>query len=1415
VGGEPGPGHDAEQEASAAQRDNADHVSDVGAAMHDLLRGDGIARLARAGTGDLDQQRLLLSLQRGAGNAAVARLLRQVAPPRVGATADLGGAPRAGRLIVDGAPGPGQLDKDSFMGLVRSAILEVLQGELDGTIFSSAGCPWTEHWVAYYRDRSAQEIEQALLGYAPEARRARSPQEAVQAVADHVRAGIIEWRTTGTVSDGVAVAASSAGPAAAAPPSPSAVATVARRVVAREPDPASALTALGTGRPLGEAERRVASAFAVDLSGVRVHDDSTGAAVAGEAGAHALAVGSHIAFGQGRYMPGTVIGDALLAHELAHVVQQRSPGAPVGQTAGLERDADVSAAGALARVLAGPDVAAVRPGRRSGLAIQRCGDNVYIPPAPAQRSYDEVIADFRKLADHKRAVAAGETNEDPDLLATEPTLVDELHRMGIRLEAVEIMNRLLADPKADLRRVRGHIVQIPGGEIRWGEKVRLQAELDYVPPGRLVEYEWRWKAGAGEEEFQFGQAPNRGSHDKIEISEGFWLTERGGRVGKSKKVQVTCNIYLGKEKTAQTRLDTGEMSIADEQIPAHLKLVAEPAVPLVGGRVRFSVAEWAPQWTVNELIWSVDGKTMGDDTVGFSHAFSTPGSHSIDLHVNKVRRSLGVRERQPAGDGHLDLTVQDPARASTEMLDQMQQPGSGLLPSTKALEASLVTSIAEIERHAAEGGEQKDYWVDRLKMQRKRLAELRENAFELDTAEALPGDPAALTDGHAYNGPIAAVLSMPEGMGVQPLTIHITVHKDGNEWVSRLIDLTSKDVYDREGRGPTPLAAHHGAFQAWINDHPYPRHGTVTYRFPAQGWDVPTTFKTKDTAWDTAVAWLDGIVTVGGYVAAGLLFMAPEATVTKWLGYTILMLSVARSGIAIYENLNSGVGLTDARNVIEGVSILTSFLGLGGSALRQAGIRAIPNPAMFRAGNWVLMTGLALDAGTLVAVTVEGLDELRAVRADPTLDDGQKSAAVVRLIGTLGLRTALFFQANKELFKGGLRMSDFVYTDPRFGGRVNAGDITLSQGSRLDLAVEFHRAGDALGAEAVAKGRIPDSEILDRHGMLPWLSTLPPAEAAALSRRLSTATMAQLQGITAGEALAAARQVGDDALFSQLVSTYGAGRTRAIAQGVGKITATLVGDTARIAQIGQVAALEKTGKVEGLEDWVAQTSARVNTTSSPAARAEQLRDVTALTGELSALQAVAAQEAGNPNTVVRFNRAPASVPGTPTPQSFDIVVTSRTPAAGGAPAAPQRSIEVETIGGPIQGSRDLMSGVAHAGTKLPLARGSGGGVPPLRAGASLPPGSAESGVVVPDGSYTTVFGGGRSRSGNVVEDMLNDLNGRARSDGTRGPASADASGAPYLDRINIVDGSSNRVVVTLVNDPAPTGPGPRHNWRRQ
>lgn len=98
---------------------------------------------------------------------------------------------------------------------------------------------------------------------------------------------------------------------------------------------------LGPGRPLDPAERNLLGASQDnDLGAVRIHTGPEAAAMGRAYGAEGFATGSHIGLPSGRYQPGTPLGAALLAHELAHVEQHRRAGRPLAPSAALEGEAN-------------------------------------------------------------------------------------------------------------------------------------------------------------------------------------------------------------------------------------------------------------------------------------------------------------------------------------------------------------------------------------------------------------------------------------------------------------------------------------------------------------------------------------------------------------------------------------------------------------------------------------------------------------------------------------------------------------------------------------------------------------------------------------------------------------------------------------------------------------------------------------------------------------------------------------------------------------------------------------------------------------------------------------------------------------------------------------------------------------------
>jgi hypothetical protein len=102
------------------------------------------------------------------------------------------------------------------------------------------------------------------------------------------------------------------------------------------------------GQPLDSATSTfMESRFGHDFSQVRVHTDSYAARSAKAIDARAYTVGRNIVFGAGQFQPATQMGRQLLAHELTHVVQQRTSPVPVARGLGVAGDFHERQAGAV------------------------------------------------------------------------------------------------------------------------------------------------------------------------------------------------------------------------------------------------------------------------------------------------------------------------------------------------------------------------------------------------------------------------------------------------------------------------------------------------------------------------------------------------------------------------------------------------------------------------------------------------------------------------------------------------------------------------------------------------------------------------------------------------------------------------------------------------------------------------------------------------------------------------------------------------------------------------------------------------------------------------------------------------------------------------------------------------------------
>ena len=317
--------------------------------------------------------------------------------------------------------------KTQFIEQLRTVACATADAVLASVGHSTKSCPYIAKWLAFYQNSSSQHLESALLKYTPEARQARTAREYISIVTRHVERATLVWAKTGKITGvpqemqaelagggggflGAVAGFASSGFGSALlgflgggkREDGGGAGSVQRKArdggEAGTHDAAAVKAQLGSGHALdSRVQSRMSSAFSYDFSSVRVHTDSRAAGLSDDLSARAFTIGSDVAFATGEYQPGTLIGDVLIAHELAHVVQQGGATAsePLmkgeGEYNALEQDADRSAVGVVLSLHRNTRQGLTNllrnsvPRLRSGLGLQRCSKSKKEPaPGPKE-----------------------------------------------------------------------------------------------------------------------------------------------------------------------------------------------------------------------------------------------------------------------------------------------------------------------------------------------------------------------------------------------------------------------------------------------------------------------------------------------------------------------------------------------------------------------------------------------------------------------------------------------------------------------------------------------------------------------------------------------------------------------------------------------------------------------------------------------------------------------------------------------------------------------------------------------------------------------------------------------------------------------------------------------------------------------
>ena len=200
---------------------------------------------------------------------------------------------------------------------------------------------------------------------------------------------------------------SAAAPSAGRPALRRETSTASRQRASASALPAAARELLGShhGQQLdGNTRASMEARFGLDFGSVRIHADASAAASADAMHAQAYTVGQDLVFAAGEFAPATDRGRELIAHELAHTVQQRGATHARSSTDG---DARIEAGAEAAARAAANGVAVTQP-------LPMCGIGVSRAPATAVNFDDQELAE-RLLKVTERLKQASYPERESDL----------------------------------------------------------------------------------------------------------------------------------------------------------------------------------------------------------------------------------------------------------------------------------------------------------------------------------------------------------------------------------------------------------------------------------------------------------------------------------------------------------------------------------------------------------------------------------------------------------------------------------------------------------------------------------------------------------------------------------------------------------------------------------------------------------------------------------------------------------------------------------------------------------------------------------------------------------------------------------------------------------------------------------------
>jgi hypothetical protein len=463
----------------------------------------------------------------------------------------------------------------------------------------------------------------------------------------------------------------------------------------------------------------------------------------------------------------------------------------------------------------------------------------------------------------------------------------------------------------------------------------------------------------------------------------------------------------------------------------------------------------------------------------------------------------------------------------------------------------------------------------------------------------------------------------------------------------------------------------------------YPK-GRLRLNASPNSLGIDTHMYEKETSGQGTFDRLSSNLSVGGMVALGVGILAAPFTRGQSLQVAMVVaggLNAAAGAVSLYERLHnaevSGSGVA-----LDIVTIASGLINVGG-AIR--GLAAGPGVLLAnRATKFLLWANFIADGASALLIGAEGMQQLADIIDNDQLRPEQKREAVIRVVTNLIMAGAMLAVSYGQMREFRSKLESVL--GKNLASKLS--DEACMALSMLDDATLRNLKGVA-DHDLTKLGRAIREEpaVINLVSAEQRLSKILPLMKSGGAEDLRFAIL-RANAHEAGVAVANTERLvtflRDAAVPAERVATWEA-----------RTFAKLASDPNTLTELEKILPLVKSGKITGLEDWLAFSGKK---SGADAARtAGELREATR-------------QSAANPSARINIG-GDATAPANPTIpsetlQSFDMTVDQQ--------GKTLSSVEVSSVGAPVKSGNDMRAGVRHAAEKVASRDAAGTPIPGKR-----------------------------------------------------------------------------------------------------